>query len=85
MCGTGAGEEEVDGSKASTVSITLEKKKGKKGVQHVLGGNDETPSGPDCAGCDESEVLGQGELFGGTRKVGDACDDEGPLYHIVSD
>lgn len=61
-----------------------EREKGRD-IQHVLGGDDETPSSPYRAGCDESEVLRQGELFGGTRKVGNTRDDEGPLLYRISE
>lgn len=89
MCGSGQGEEEVDSSKAEQSVYLYQRgsRREAKGrdVQHVLRGDDETPSSPYCAGCDESEVLRQGELFGGTREVGNTCDDEGPLLHQISE
>lgn len=48
-------------------------------VQHVPGGDDHAPTGPDGAGGHEGTVLCEGELFGGTTQVGDTSDDETPL------
>lgn len=48
-------------------------------VQHVLGADDEAPASPDETGACEGEVLGEGELLGGTGEVGDTGKDERPL------
>jgi len=49
-------------------------------VQVVLGLDDEAPPGPDEAGAGESKVLRKRELLCGTGKVGDAGEDERPLF-----
>ena len=48
-------------------------------LQIVLRLDDETPAGPYKTRAGEGKVLGQGEPLGGTSKVGDAGDDDGPL------
>lgn len=49
------------------------------GQEVVLGLDNQTPAGPDEARGRQGGVLRQGELFGGTGKVGDAGEDERPL------
>ena len=53
-------------------------------LQVVLGLDDEAPTSPDDAGTGQGKVLGEGELLGGTSKVGDAGEDESPLQRIES-
>lgn len=50
------------------------------GEEVVLGLDDEAPASPDDAGAGQGKVLGEGELLGGTSKVGDAGEDESPLH-----
>lgn len=42
--------------------------------------DNQAPTSPDQAGTCESSVLCEGELFGWTIKVSDACNDERPLH-----
>lgn len=55
-------------------------------AQVVLRLDDQAPASPDetCAG--QGKVLRKGELLNGTGKVGNAGNDEAPLYkaHVVS-
>jgi hypothetical protein len=53
--------------------------KREKDAQDVSGLDDQAPSGPDEARAGQGKVLGEGELLGGAREVGDAGDDESPL------
>lgn len=53
-------------------------------VQVVLGLDDQAPAGPDDTGGRQGGVLGEGELLGGTGKVGDTGEDESPLYQSQS-
>lgn len=53
---------------------------GERSVQHVPGLDDHAPTGPDGAGGHEGTVLCEGELFGGTREVGDTSDNQTPLF-----
>lgn len=53
-------------------------------VQVVLGLDDQAPAGPDDTGGRQGGVLGEGKLLGGTGKVGDAGEDESPLYQSQS-
>jgi hypothetical protein len=50
------------------------------GLQVVLGGDDEAPPRPDQTGGREGTVLGEGQLLGRAREVGDAGQDERPLH-----
>lgn len=79
-------EEEVDsGETGVCVSCGWDRNRGTGAViQVVLGLDDEAPAGPDDAGAGQGEVLGEGELLGGTSKVGDAGEDESPLQGIES-
>lgn len=54
------------------------------GIQNIPGLDDEAPTGPDDARAGQGEVLGEGELLGGTCEVGDAGDNERPLVSCVS-
>jgi len=47
----------------------------------VLGADDEAPARPDCACAHESEVLGEGEGFGGAGEVGGAGEDHAPFHY----
>ena len=53
----------------------------KKGnAQVVLGLDDQAPAGPDETGGSQGGVLGERELLGWARKVGDTCEDETPFH-----
>lgn len=54
-----------------------------RSLQHVLGGDDEAPSRPDETGAHQGEVLRKGQLLGGTGQIGDACQDESPLFELL--
>lgn len=53
------------------------------GEQHVLGLDNEAPTGPDEAGGGQGAVLGEREFLGGAGKVGDTGEDESPLRSSV--
>lgn len=53
-------------------------------VQVVLGSDDHTPASPDSTGGHQSTVLGQGQLLGGTAKIGNTSNDESPLDRTES-
>lgn len=53
------------------------------GQQHVLGLDDQAPTGPDEARGGQGAVLGEGELLGGTGKVRDTGENESPLRSSV--
>jgi glutamine cyclotransferase len=48
-------------------------------VQIVLGLDDQAPTGPDETSASQGKVLGKGQLFGGTGKVGNTGNNESPL------
>ena len=55
-------------------------KEGKGDAQVVLGLDDQAPAGPDETSGSQGTVLGERELLGRARKVGDTCEDEAPFH-----
>ena len=52
----------------------------RENAQVVLRLDDQAPAGPDETGGSQGAVLGEGELLGRARKVGDTCEDETPFH-----
>ncbi len=51
------------------------------GQSNVLGADNEAPARPDGACAHESEVLREGEGFGGAGEVGGAGEDHAPFHY----
>lgn len=49
-------------------------------IQHILGLDNEAPSGPDGTGSHEGEVLSQGQLLSWAKEVGGAGEDHAPFH-----
>ena len=52
----------------------------RKHAQIVLGLDDQAPTSPDETGGSQGAVLGERQLLGRARKVGDTCEDETPFH-----
>lgn len=50
-------------------------------IQDVTGLDDQAPASPDGTSTHQSSVLSEGELLGGTGKVGDTGEDQAPLSY----